>query len=237
MLTSLRPVGAAALLCLAGAAAHVPAQAAQWRIVNATVDQLSFGAGADPSIPLLHLQLPNAGAPFQDGQYPQPGEYAAWVPSESETVPANDFFFLWFFGSNSEGLRSPPSIDLANMQAHFDALELRWSFWSCAGKIGCSGGSSHVANLGTEDPIAITQVGADRYNASWSVRSTGWYEVPDDSVLPLYSVNLTFVAFPEGTPWSYAPSVPEPSSVFMALVGIGAVGVIRRRQARRLAAS
>lgn len=233
MLTSLRPVGVAALLCLAGAAAHVPAQAAQWRIVNATVDQLSLGTSENPASYLPHLQLPNAGAPFQDGQYPQLGNYAAWASTGWE----NTKWILGFFEPYLGQPWQPPSIDLANMQAHFDALELRWSFWSCAGKMGCSGGSSHVANLGTEDPIAITQVGPDRYSASWSVRSTGWYEVPDDSVLPLYSVNLTFVAFPEGTPWSYAPSVPEPSSVFMALVGIGAVGVIRRRQARRIAAA
>lgn len=233
MLTSLRPVGAAALLCLAGAAAHVPAQAAQWRIVNATVDQLSLGAGQDPSIGLLHLQLPNAGAPFQDGQYPQLGNYAAWASAGSE----NTSFLLGFFGPYSGQPWQPPSIDLANMQAHFDGLALKWSYWSCEPRFGCSGGNSHVADLGTQDPIAITQVGPDRYSASWSVRSTwGGLGEQDDPAFPLYSVNLTFVAFPEGTPWSYAPSVPEPSSALLALAGLGAAGWARRRQAQQPAA-
>lgn len=234
LMTSLRPVGVAALLCLAGAAAHVPAQAAQWRIVNATVDQLSLGTGENPASYLPHLQLPNAGAPFQDGQYPQPGNYAAWAYAGSESTR----WLLGFFGPYSGQPWQPPSIDLANMQAHFDGLALKWSYSSCEPRFGCSGGTSPVAYLGTQDPIAITQVGPDRYSASWSVRSTwGGPAEQDDPAYSLYSVNLTFVAFPEGTPWSYAPSVPEPSSVFMALVGIGAVGVIRRRQARRLAAS
>lgn len=230
MLTSARALGAT-LLCFTAIAAHSPALAAQWRIVNATVDQLSHGAGDDPSISLLHLELPNAGAPFQDGQYPQLGNYAAWASAGSE----NTKWLLGFFGPNSGQPWQPPSIDLANMQAHFDGLALKWSYWSCEHRFGCSGGSSDVANLGTQNPIAITQVGPDRYSASWSVRSAGWYEVPDSSVFPLYSVNLTFIAFPEGTPWSYAP-VPEPASVFMALAGLGAVGWARRRQARRLVA-
>ena len=228
MLTSLRPVGVAALLCLAGAAAHVPAQAAQWRIVNATVDQISLGADEDPSSPLLNLQLPNAGAPFQDGQYLPLNDYAAWAPGGTE----NQQWELRFSNPNSGWSRQPPSIDLANMQAHFDGLELTHSYWSCEPRFGCSGGVNQFATLGTDAPVAITQVGPDRYSASWSVRSTGWYTVPDSSVLPLYSVKLTFIAFPEGTTWSYAP-VPEPSSVFLALAGLGAAGWARRRQVRQ----
>lgn len=231
MLMSLRPVGAAALFCLAGAAAHVPAQAAQWRIIDATVDQLSLGAFDDPSRPLLQVHLLNAGAPFQDGQYVPGGQKVAWAPGAFEGRQE------WSLKFSQPAYLSPtrpaPSIDLANMQAHFDGLELMSSYGICEYRIGCYGWSSRIAALGTDDPVAITQVGPNRYSASWSVRSTDWTEVADSSLYPLYSVNLTFVAFPEGTPWS----VPEPSSVFMALVGIGAVGVIRRRQARRLAAS
>lgn len=230
MLTPARALGAT-LLCFTAVAVHSPALAAQWRIVNATVDQLSLGAGEDPSMPLLHLQLPNAGAPFQDGQYLPLNDFAAWASGGSE----NDQWELRFSGPNSGWSRQPPSIDLANMQAHFDGLELTHSYWSCEPRFGCYGGVNQFATLGTESPVAITQVGPDRFSASWSVRSTGWYELPDSSVAPLYSVNLTFVAFPEGTPWSYAP-VPEPASVFMALAGLGAVGWARRRQLQRLAA-
>jgi hypothetical protein len=236
MLTSTRAL-AASLLCLAGAVAQSPALAAQWRIVNATVDQISLGQGA-PAAPLLHAELPNAGAPFQDGSYQQPQglpwmpyQYAVWgqaAPPQSGYWSDWRFYFLPSYGA-------APSIDLDNMQAHFGGLMLTNAYGIYEGKSGWYVGEQPVATLGLNEGVAITQVGEGRYTASWSVRSTWGTFNQDDPAYPLYSVNLTFVAFPEGTPWSYAP-VPEPSSVFMALVGIGAVGVIRRRQARRPAA-
>lgn len=82
--------------------------------------------------------------------------------------------------------------------------------------------------------MKLKALGDGRYQASWQVRANP-YEVSQESGDPLYAVNLTFAAFPEGTPWSYAP-VPEPDSVFMALAGIGAVGWARRRQLQRLVA-
>jgi PEP-CTERM motif len=226
MLTPARALGAT-LLCFTAVAVHCPAQAAQWRIVNATVDQLSLAAGEDPSRPLLHLQLPNAGAPFQDGQYVPSSQKVAWAPGAFEGRQQ------WYLKFSEPAYLSPtrpaPSIDLANMQAHFDGLELMSSYGTCEYRIGCYGWANRIAALGTDDPVAITQVGSNLYSASWSVRSTDWTEVADSSLYPLYSVNLTFVAFPEGTPWS----VPEPSSVFMVLAGLGAVVWARRRQISR----
>lgn len=236
MLTSTQVLGAS-LLCLFGAVAQSPALAAQWRIVNATVDQISLGQGA-PAAPLLHAELPNAGAPFQDGSYQQlpgdpwaPYQHAAW----GEAARQSGYWSDWrFYFSPSFG--AAPSIDLVNMQAHFEGLVLETAYGIYEGKSGWFFGEQFVASLGLSEGVAITQVGEGRYTANWSVRSAWGETNQDNPAYPLYSVNLTFVAFPEGTPWSYAP-VPEPASVFMALAGLGAVGVIRRRQARRLAAS
>lgn len=235
MLTSTRALGAS-LLCLAGAVAQTPALAAQWRIVDATIDQISLGQGASDS-PFLHAELPNAGAPFQDGSYQQPPDqpwmpyqYAAWGVA---SPPQPSFWSEWrlFFLPNRG---AAPSIDLANMQAHFGGMELTVAYGVYDGKSGWYVDDQPVTALGLSEGVAITQVGEGRYTANWSVRSGGPSNQGDPRY-PLYSVNLTFVAFPEGTPWSYAP-VPEPSSVFLALAGVGAVGWARRRQIRRIGA-
>lgn len=236
MRTSTRALGAS-LLCLAAAMAQTPALAAQWRIVNATIDQISLGQGATDA-PLLHAELPNAGAPFQDGSYQQqpgnpwaPSQYAVW----GEAVPRQSGYWSEWQLSFAPNYGAAPSIDLVNMQAHFGSMFLQNAYGIYEGKSGWFVDVRSVATLGLSEGVAITQVGEGRYTANWSVRSTWGQSTQDDLSYPLYSVSLTFIAFPEGTPWSYAP-VPEPSSVFMALVGIGAVGVIRRRQARSLAA-
>jgi len=226
MLTSQRLLGTG-LLCLTGILAHNPALAAQWRIVDATVDQISESVGAPPA-PLLHLSLPNAGAPFQDGLHQSNGVtdgYVVWGEAELDQYGKWSDWRLYL----SSEVDAPPSIDLTSMQARFDGLELQRARGQYEGKLGWHLDSSIEAKLGLEQAVPITQVGEGRYTASWQVYSRWWTSA-------LYSVNLTFVSFPEGTPWTYAP-VPEASSVFMALAGLGALGLIRRRQARQAVAA
>jgi hypothetical protein len=234
MLTSPRAFGVA-VLCLAGLAAHAPALADQWRIEHATVIELDDGVG-EPAVSPLHLGFSYLAAPFQDGQYPKSSSwYDVYRPVINGVNPKQarfepDRWQLTFQPDNG----AAPSVDLANMQASFASLELDQIYVD----IGMHGVRSEVeyrmAALGLDDPVKLTALGDGRYQASWDVRGN----VPGGSAFegdPLYAVSLTFIHFPEGTPWSYAP-VPEPDSVFMALGGLGAVGWARRRQLQRLAA-
>lgn len=234
MLTSPRALGAT-LLCLSGFAGHAPAFADQWRIEHATVIQLDDGVG-EPAVSPLHLGFSYLAAPFQDGQYPKSSPWYDVSQPVINGVNPNQARFepdRWQLTFNPRS-GAAPSIDLANMQASFASLELDQIYVD----IGIHGVRTEVeyalAALGLNDPVKLTALGDGRYQASWDVRGEipGW--LPSDSD-PRYAVSLTFTHFPEGTPWSYAP-VPEPSSVFMALVGLGAVGWARRRQARHIAA-
>lgn len=234
MLTSPRALGAA-VLCLAGLAAHAPAFADQWRIDHATVIQLDAGLGVPAASP-VHVGFSFLAAPFQDGQYPKSSPWSDFyqpvinglTPQQGLVGPTR--WQLTFKPQNG----AAPSVDLANMQASFASLELdRIDFVS-----GTRGGESAwerpVAALGLSDPVKLTALGDGRYQASWDIRASlpGWQAFDGD---PRYAVSLTFTKFTEGTPWSYAP-VPEPSSVFMTLAGLGAVGWARRRRLPRLEA-
>lgn len=214
----------ACLLGSVGALANSPALAEQWRIVNATVDEISQGPRESWQGPELHAKMPNAGAPFQDNQFQPNGfDYQAWGTIEDRY----GYWSEWrlYFTANAG---AAPSIDLTSLSADFSGLEFRETYAVYEGKSGWYHGESFKAVLGLDDAVPITALGDGRYQASWLTQAS-----PID---PLYSVSLTFVAFPEGTPWSYAP-VPEASSVCMALAGLGAVGLVRRRQKRAAAAA
>lgn len=232
MLTSPRALGVTTLLCLAGMAAHAPAMADQWRIDHATVIQLDGGVGVPAASP-LHVGLSFLAAPFQDGQYPKSDPWSDFyqpvinglTPQQGLVGPTQ--WHLTFKPQNG----AAPSVDLVNMQASFASLELDRIDFVSGPRGGEYAWERPVAALGLSDPVKLKALGDGRYQASWDVRAPipGW---PSFDVDSRYAVSLTFVHFPEGTPWSYAP-VPEPSSVFMAIAGIGAVGWARRRQAQR----
>jgi len=227
MPTSPRALGAT-LLCLAGFAAHAPAFADQWRIDHATVIQLDGGPGVPATSP-LHVGLSFLAAPFKDGWIGAWDSHPALIQGVT-LEPGYSSQTHWQLSIK----QGKTFVDLANMRASFQGLELdRLEVVS-----GFRGGDSYwyrtEALLGSSDFVKLKALGDGRYQASWQVRANP-YEVSQESGDPLYAVNLTFAAFPEGTPWSYAP-VPEPDSVFMALAGIGAVGWARRRQLQRLVA-
>lgn len=212
----------ACLLGSVGALAHSPALAEQWRIVNATVDEMSQGPRESWQGPEIHAKLPNAGAPFQDHQFQPEGyayPHAVWGTIEDRY----GYWSEWRLYFTAEA-GAAPSVDLAGMKADFSSLEFRSAYGVYEGRYGWYYGGSFIANVGLDEAVPITALGDGRYQASWLTQAS-----PVD---PLYSVNLTFVAFPEGTPWSYAP-VPEASSALMALAGLGALGLISRRQRSR----
>lgn len=220
MQTFPRALGAT-LLCLAGFAAHAPAFADQWRIDHATVIELDDGIG-EPSASPVHFDFSILDEPFQDGQYP-----SFWPGFYKSVIGANDPQYgrmqLMFKPENG----AAPFVDLVNMQAGFASLELDLvSSFS-----GDRGGSDStwvrpMYTLGLSNPVKLTALRDGRYQASWNVHA----HLPGepDYDLGLYAVSLTFAHFSEGT-----PPVPEPSSVFMALAGIGAAGWARRRQVRQ----
>lgn len=224
----------ASLLGWASALAHSPALAEQWRIINATIQEISEEPRDSSQPPALLAQLPNAGAPFRDGAYFSAGapwsEHAAWGIAEERYAYRSEW---WLRFTPQAG--AAPSVDLTNLLADFSSLELLLSTAVYEGPMfGWYQYETSLAWLGLDDAVPITALSNGRYQASWLARSSSGGGLQEDPSNPLYSVNLTFVAFPEGTPWSYAP-VPEASSVYMALVGLGAVGLIRRRQKRQVA--
>ncbi len=214
----------ACLLGGVGALANSPALAEQWRMVDATVDEISQGPRQSWWGPELHAKMPNAGAPFQDNQFqPYGDDHAVWGTIEDRYGYWSQW---WLRFMPSAG--AAPSIDLTNLRADFSSLEFWEAYAQYEGKIGWQHGKSFKAVLGLDEAVPITALGGGRYQASWQTQAS--------PLGPLYSVKLTFVAFPEGTPWSYAP-VPEASSAWMALAGLGAVGLVRRRQKRAVAAA
>lgn len=224
MLTSPRAFGAA-VLCLAGLAAHAPALADQWRIEHATVIELDDGVG-EPSASPLRLDFSTLAEPFQDGQYPKSSPWSDYYqPVISTKDPRYGEWQLMFKPDNG----AAPSVDLANMRASFASLELDQVF-VISGERG--GSDSYwvrpMYTLGLSDPVKLKALGDGRYHASWDVhaRLPGLPEYD----LGLYAVSLTFTQFSEGT-----PPVPEPSSAFMALAGIGAVAWARKRPSPRSA--
>ncbi len=220
MITSPRALGAT-LLCLAGFAAHAPAFADQWRIEHATVIELDDGIG-EPSPSPYHFAFSILAEPFQDGQFPSywPGFYLPVIRGEDPQYGRSQLMFRPENGA-------APSVDLAKMRASFASLELD-QVTTISGDRGGSDSTwvRPMYTLGLSDPVKLTALRDGRYQASWNVHAHLPGE-PDYDV-GLYAVSLTFAHFSEGT-----PPVPEPSSVFMALAGIGAAGWARRRQVRQ----
>lgn len=221
-----------ALLLSATAASMVaygPASATEWQITSAYQELFYNGVTSHTNI----ADYP--GKPFVDGQFPQDGAPIELVPWADAAVfgfsggsfpygAPNSVWVMGFsaadlvIGSSWSGHWSPPHIDLTNMTADFSSL------WE-----------------GT-----LVLVGSQR--GGFDYHSSGrWAEFSDGSGIGPITANgdgsytfeslsdrlhlvINFKSVPDGSAANYVP-VPEASTVFMALAGLGALGLmVRPRQ-------
>lgn len=220
-----------ALLLSAAAAAmatHGPASATEWQITSAT-----FGYYDS-----FWYTVNTPGKPFVDGQFSQkepwslagPWKDAAAFNLSDKTYKnlPSSFAMLDFPAmarSPGYGPWNAPHVDLSSMTADFSSLVFS------QGYIDGFRGATYYS------PGSITEIAFFGDFLRYDDLPTGVGKLTknaDDSYTygvysPYGQVVVNFKSVPDGSAANYVP-VPEASTMFMALAGLGALGVLRRRQ-------
>jgi len=202
--------------------AQEAASAAEWQVRSATVE---LGYRAD-------IVMTTPGKPFVDGQFSSPPPWPEYeYQAVSSRVPGRNYEwlgggavgmldFLAFAGDPYHSPAKPPVIDLANMRADFSSVHLKiLYFGGYAGHGGFSNHTEYDDSVGSDGWVSLTQNANGSYTARW----------PTFNSTTDYWVTLNFISVPDGSAANYVP-VPEASTMFMALAGLGALGLLRRRQ-------
>ncbi len=216
-----------ALFCLASATAPVTSHAAEWRVVSFDVDLLSLDEASSAG-PLQHAKLSGTGLTFDDGAYRD--DVASGLAGPA--TPSGWSSWRLSLSSGWGGATAPPSVDLSAMTARFDSATLTMmEFYPGDRGTWVSILLPFFYAMGLDEAVPITQIGEGQYQAAWQIHST-MSDSAHAPYMPLYAVSLRFESI--STP---PPVVPEPTSGFMALAGIGAVAWARCRRARRISAT
>lgn len=206
--------------------AYGPASATEWQITSAYSESFYNG--------VTYTEIWDyPGKPFVDGQFPQDGAPIKLVPWADAAVfgfsggsfpygVPNSVGMMGFsaaelvIDSSGSGHWSPPHIDLSNMTADFSSL---WEGTAVVWELSRWGFEYHSSGrwAAFSDGRGIVPITANG-DGSYTYAVLGEYG----------SFTMNFKSVPDGSAANYVP-VPETSTMFMALAGLGTLGLRRRR--------